>query len=48
MEILFLFLLFHLENGMESDWSDLYNFCLYCYATFVTSQVLQPKSVNKQ
>ena len=30
-----------------NDQSDLYNFCLYCSATFVTSQVLQPKSVKK-
>ena len=31
----------------ESDRSDLYNFGFYCSATYVTSQVLQPKLVNK-
>ena len=30
-----------------SDLSDHYKFCFYCSATHVTSQVLQPKSVNK-
>ena len=31
-----------------SDRSDPYKFCFYCYATtYMTSQVLQPKSVNK-
>ena len=29
------------------DLSDPYKFCFYCSATHVTSQVLQPKSVNK-
>ena len=28
--------------------SDPYKFCFYCSATHVTSQVLQPKSVNKR
>ena len=31
----------------ESDRSDLYNFGFNCSATYVTSQVLQPKLVNK-
>ena len=31
-----------------SNLSDPYKFCFYCSATHVTSQVSQPKSVNKR
>ena len=39
----------NLVTVLISDHSDPYKFCFYCSATLhVTSQVLQPKSVNKR
>ena len=47
MEKLYFWNIVYFTFCYKSDQSDPYKFCFYCSETHVTSQVLQPKSVNK-